>query len=243
MTMFEIGEGLRDTRLARGLELVDVAEATMIRARYLAALETERFELLPGDAYTRLFLSDYATFLGLDPQPFLDQLSARDEEDEPLPFVAPVPSRHRDGHGGLLALAIAATVAVAIGLVAWKKLSGAGSHRLPARPQAGLLAPAPVRRPHPAPTVQKPVGPHLVLTATRGPVWLLVRMGSTDGRALYENILQTGQTLAFGRRTLWIRVGAPRNLDLRLDGRPASLPPSSAPENVLVPARGSLKPA
>jgi Domain of unknown function (DUF4115) len=90
---------------------------------------------------------------------------------------------------------------------------------------------------------KKPAGPHLLLTAARGPVWLLVRIGSRDGKVLYENTLQTGRSLRFGRRSLWIRIGAPWNLQLRLDGRPAPLPPSSRPENVLVPGKGPLRPA
>jgi transposase len=36
---------------------------------------------------------------------------------------------------------------------------------------------SPVRRTHPARPPAKPARPHLVLTAARGPVWLLVRMG------------------------------------------------------------------
>src|SRR5207245_1940706 len=43
----EIGTRLREARIGRGLELVDLEAATKIRARYLAALEEEQFDALP----------------------------------------------------------------------------------------------------------------------------------------------------------------------------------------------------
>jgi cytoskeleton protein RodZ len=244
--MFQIGQSLHDARLAQGIDLADVEKATMIRTRYLTALETERFDLLPGDAYTRLFLREYAEFLGLDSTPFLDQLDADQEETEPLPFMPLPPPGRRVGRRRLIALAAAGAGVITISLVAWK-LGGGQNPGLP----VGHTAPRPVQAPppprvsHPRPRPHRtePAGPHLVLTAARGPVWLLVRLGSQDGKTLYESTLQTGGSLAFGRRTLWIRIGAPPNLDLRVDGRTAPFPPSSAPENVLVPVQGSLRPA
>lgn len=75
--MFALGSGLRDARLRRGLELEEVEEETRISRRYLRALEEERFELLPGDAYAKAFLRSYADFLGLDAKAFVDEYTAR----------------------------------------------------------------------------------------------------------------------------------------------------------------------
>ena len=48
--MFEIGNSLREARLRQGLDLARVEDDTKIRAKYLQALEDERFEVLPvGD--------------------------------------------------------------------------------------------------------------------------------------------------------------------------------------------------
>ena len=46
--MLEIGSSLREARGRQGLELAEVEAATLIRGRYLEALEHEQFELLPG---------------------------------------------------------------------------------------------------------------------------------------------------------------------------------------------------
>ena len=54
--MFEIGGSLREARLKRNLTPAEVQKAIRIRDRYLQALEEERWELLPGDAYVKGFL-------------------------------------------------------------------------------------------------------------------------------------------------------------------------------------------
>lgn len=249
--MFRIGQSLQDARIARGLELADVEQQTLIRRKYLGALEVERFDVLPGDAYARAFLREYAEFLGLDPQPFLDQLAVQQDEAEPVLTMPPpsLPTRRRGSVRSVVALAALAVAAAAVALLAWKVGDGS-SPRLPlAQPETGPVPkPAPtVGRQRPAERqaapVSKPAGPHLLLTAARGPVWLLVRVSSREGQTLYEDILAPGRSLRFGRRDLWIRIGAPPDLDIRIDGRRLRLPPSSRPQNVVVPAKGGLRPA
>lgn len=72
-----LGTSLADARVARGLELRDAERETRIRARYLAALEDEEFDLLPDDAWGLVFLRTYASFLGLDPIGYADEYRRR----------------------------------------------------------------------------------------------------------------------------------------------------------------------
>jgi cytoskeleton protein RodZ len=72
-----LGSSLATARLALGLELRDAERDTRIRARYLAALEEEDFDELPGDAYAAGFLRTYATYLGLDGDDYVDELRRR----------------------------------------------------------------------------------------------------------------------------------------------------------------------
>jgi cytoskeletal protein RodZ len=67
----DIGSELRETRLRRGLTLEQIETKTRIRRRYLEALEEERFDELPGEAYAKGFLRTYADHLGLDGAQFL----------------------------------------------------------------------------------------------------------------------------------------------------------------------------
>ena len=66
-----VGQSLREARVGRGIELSEAEQETKIRAKYLRAMEDERWELLPGEPYTRGFLVSYAEFLGLDPDPLV----------------------------------------------------------------------------------------------------------------------------------------------------------------------------
>jgi len=68
------GEGLRHTREAQGLSVSEVAHALKLNPRQIEALEAGRFDLLPGYAFTRGFLRNYARLLKMDPAPLLAQL-------------------------------------------------------------------------------------------------------------------------------------------------------------------------
>ena len=63
--------------MKRNLAPADVQKAIRIRDRYLQALEEERWELLPGDAYVKGFLRSYADFLGLDGNLYVDEYNSR----------------------------------------------------------------------------------------------------------------------------------------------------------------------
>ena len=95
--VFEIGNNLREARLRRRLDLVEAEQDTKIRSKYLAALETEDFDVLPGPVYTRGFLRTYARYLSLDPQMYIDEYNARfgrfEDEDEPVLGRSPVRGR------------------------------------------------------------------------------------------------------------------------------------------------------
>ncbi|MCB1886772.1 MAG: helix-turn-helix domain-containing protein [Rhodocyclaceae bacterium] len=65
-------------REARGLTVGDVAFSLKLNPRQVEALETDRFDLLPGRAFARGFLKNYARYLELDPQPLLDAIEQAD---------------------------------------------------------------------------------------------------------------------------------------------------------------------
>jgi cytoskeleton protein RodZ len=59
------GIWLRRQREAREISLRDIAERTKIGIRYLEALEEERFDILPAPVFTKGFLREYASYVGL----------------------------------------------------------------------------------------------------------------------------------------------------------------------------------
>lgn len=66
------GAQLRAAREMRELSIADVAYSLKLNPRQVDALEADRFDLLPGRAFARGFLKNYARFLELDPVPLLE---------------------------------------------------------------------------------------------------------------------------------------------------------------------------
>lgn len=77
-----IGAALRERREAMGVSLAEVESATRIRQKYLAALESDEWHLLPGEVVGRGFLRNYSGYLGLEPMDIIDQ--RRELTDESL---------------------------------------------------------------------------------------------------------------------------------------------------------------
>lgn len=77
--MSDIGGTLRNAREELNISLAEAEAATRIRARFLQALEENHFDSLPGEAAVRGFLRNYASYLGLDPLPLLEQLGGEVE--------------------------------------------------------------------------------------------------------------------------------------------------------------------
>lgn len=68
-----IGEILKERRLAKGIDLESISSDLKIRVSYLKALEEENFELFPADVYTIGYLRSYALYLGLEPEPLVEE--------------------------------------------------------------------------------------------------------------------------------------------------------------------------
>ncbi|WP_372631693.1 helix-turn-helix domain-containing protein [Cohnella sp.] len=69
--MSDLGALLRKAREQRGYTLDDIQEYTKIRKRYLEAIETGEYKVLPGSFYVRAFVKTYAETVGLDAEEVL----------------------------------------------------------------------------------------------------------------------------------------------------------------------------
>jgi transcriptional regulator with XRE-family HTH domain len=251
--MVLIGSSLREERRRRGLDLAEVEAATLIRARYLEALEQDRFDLLPLGSYRRTFLREYAEFLGLGGDTYLDEFDKRLATVDPEPPAPPRRSRVRIRRPpGELRLtrtaAAAAAIVVLIGLGIWQLGESGNSRSVQTTPpptQTNGLTRARTHHHHhhqPVSTARssrRTPPPTLTLTAIHGSCWLLVRIGSSAGRTVYEQSLQPGHTLHFGlRKQLWVRLGAPQNLTASIAGRAVTTTLRSPTGNLLATRSG-----
>jgi cytoskeletal protein RodZ len=228
--VFEIGNSLREARLRQGLEFPRIETETKIRGKYLRALEEEQFEVLPGDTYVKGFLRTYADYLGLDGQLYVDEYNSRFTTAEEITAAPSTPRRRRARpvESNLVVVALAGIVAVTVLVVVGLAGIGSGSpEQTPLVDTSPDQTTAQDTSTGPATTTgQQPAGParpakaRLVLTAVRGECWVQVRANGVNGRLLYEGTLEVGQTQRFMRyQRLWLELGAPANVDAKLNGR------------------------
>ena len=215
--MFEIGPSLREARLQKGVEIPDAERATKIRAKYLRALETESFEVLPGQAYIKSFLRSYADYLGLDGQLFVDEYTSRfwvDEEPGPVRTrrIRIREHHHRRAERRMVMLTVVGiAVVTALVIAAWN-YGGGGT--------------TPASIPNLTPAVQPHVQQNqavFVARAVTGASLLEVRKGGVTGDVLFQGTLEKGEKQRFVAKRLWLNVGTPENLVVTLGGRPATL--------------------
>jgi hypothetical protein len=138
-----------------------------------------------------------------------------------------------------------ALIAVALALLGARQLTTHRSGQSPKVRAFPAVPPPPPARvlprpPPPAPARPKSTAARLVLRAERGPCWVTAHVASREGRVLWEGTLAPGQTIRLTAKRLWLRIGAPWNIDARLAGKPLQLPHTVA--NLVVTRRG-LEPA
>jgi hypothetical protein len=239
-----IGPTLRKARNRRKVELSEVEAAIKIRVRYLQAIENEEWDALPGDAYARGFIRTYAYFLGLDGERLADDYRrtiapAGDERVpkrvEPVPAAAP---RERSpGRSRLLVPAVCLSLGAVVVAIALASDEGGGG---------GGNSPAPVPREAGQPSAQRGGGeevaakPGVTLRLLAdAEVWTCLL--DADSKALVDGeILAAGSEAGPFRSNgfeLALGNGSARIL---VDGKPASIPPSSSPVGYRIDGKGEL---
>ncbi|WP_265944037.1 helix-turn-helix domain-containing protein [Dechloromonas sp. A34] len=69
-----VGEQLAAARQARGLDVLDIAQALKLGPRQVEALENGDWQGLPGQTFVRGFVRNYARLVQIDPAPLMMQL-------------------------------------------------------------------------------------------------------------------------------------------------------------------------
>lgn len=229
-----VGQRLQMARQDAGHSLADVAKATRIPERHLAAIENGEFNRLPAPTYAVGFSRSYARMLGLDEHAIVEQVRAELAATQPSRPVrsdqlepgdpARVPSRRLAWFG------VAAIVLLLVGMVAFYRsyLSpGIGpapltaERRVAANQAAGgglSIAPA-GQAPNAAGPVANANG-QVVLTAQEDGVWAKFYDGA--GNRLQEKQMARGETFAVPRDVAGVQIwtGRPDAFAITIDGRP-----------------------
>jgi cytoskeleton protein RodZ len=187
-----IGTRLRQAREDRGIDLSQAARDTRIDRGDLEALETDSQLPPPHDGiYARIFLREYARYLGLNPRPLVDAYRAsHPHPDRPLlGGPAPVERRPSRWAGPVL---IILSAAVIIGLVVAGELRRSPEVQVP---------PATMAPPTPSPTLDvagetetTPNPDRLLVRVVNDVSWIQV---ARDGEVLLEGTQEPGWSQGF----------------------------------------------
>lgn len=69
----ELGNRLKEARVAKGFSLDDLQEITKIQKRYLVGIEEGNYSIMPGSFYVRAFIKQYSEAVGLNANEILNQ--------------------------------------------------------------------------------------------------------------------------------------------------------------------------
>ena len=83
--MEPIGQKFKDARKEKGLFIEQVTRETNISKNYIEAIESEKFEEFPGEAYLLGFLRSYALYLGLDHEEIINIYKNTKIQENPVP--------------------------------------------------------------------------------------------------------------------------------------------------------------
>lgn len=198
--MPEIGETLREARMRRRIDMAEVESATKIRAKYLRALESEEWELLPGPTFVKTFLRTYAEYLELDARLLVEEYKQRFERPAGMD-VTPLNLR-RQRRRRRVAPRIGPGLVVVLGIVALLGalylLGVSGDNGGEQEPPAVVETATPTPKPAAKRKKRAPAKPIRVSIVATGQVY--VCMEDARGRAIVDK-----ETLEAGQRTRTFR--------------------------------------
>jgi cytoskeletal protein RodZ len=246
MSSRTVGDMLAAERRRQGKSLADIAESTMIRLRMLQALEEGAFDTLPNPAYVKGYIQNYATQLGLSPEPFLEAYRHEAPRTPDVPSDAtalgdPILPKRDQAHaipGRLLVGVVAVVAFIAVVWIALSLAGGGDAEPDPLPPTVEDEAPVSEPATDATPGVSEPETPEPSAEPTQAarPFEMTVAVASgdaswfrvtVDGEKAYEGIIDGG-----GSRT-WtvgdlasVRIGRPSVVTITRDGEPVAIPSS-----------------
>lgn len=241
-----VGTTLMNLRRERGKSLADMEAGTKIMGRMLSALENERWEELPSPVYVKGYIQNYASVLGVDPKPLLEEY-AKDTvahtDRTPLrriPESTVVPHRldvHEIPRQAWIAIAVAVLV---VALVAWgvSALMSREEEPLPIPPET-TGTPTPTGTPEEGTSTSAlPEGAFLLAIeiAEGQSSWMQV---TVDSLIAYEGTLPSGESKQWTvSDEAVVRMGKPTAVTVSRDGQAIAVPEAEGIAEVTLAADG-----
>ena len=224
--MSNLGASFKKARESADLTLEKIAAETRISTRFLAAIESEDFHILPGGVFNRGFIRSYAERVGLNPEQALaayDRISITVEEPvEALRNVERASMRKSERSlypiaAGLLIILVIVFYVVTRNGSAESSLEPAAATVQPvAEPVVAATAPLPAVAPPPLAPVA-PVAPLMLDLDVKDLTWIRI---TTDGTVALRDNLPAGSRQRFtAQSSIDVMVGNAGGASVTINGR------------------------
>ncbi|WP_328874175.1 DUF4115 domain-containing protein [Streptomyces sp. NBC_00287] len=207
-----VGRALQQARIAAGLTVDDVSNATRVRLPIVHAIEADDFGPCGGDVYARGHIRTLAKAVGIDPAPLLAQYDA-DHGGRPAPTpAAPLFEAERirpERRGPNWTAAMVAAIVAVVGFVGFTAFKGddGGSASVAEGATPSTSKPATSK-----PKTEKPEDPKpdptdsaiaaapqdkvtVQVSAADGRSWISAK--DHNGRLLFDGLLKQGESKTF----------------------------------------------
>lgn len=231
-----VGQRFRERRETKGLTLEEVATLTKTRPVFLRALEEDDYRFLPDELYLLGFLSEYAIFLGLNPQEIAAQFKEQVRRRKERSFASAPPKVYTFSvRKALLPLTILLVLVpfIFIGLSLFqgsKEVPGVKSTPLESPAQGAPITPPAVEgqsatspsrvpsSPTEAATPPKAPSQHTITTKALELTWMRVVI---DGEEKHSILLKPGEVTRWtAKERFVITIGNAGGVEVELDGVP-----------------------
>ncbi len=163
--------------------------------------------------------------MGLDPDVIVGEYRSRGlrSSEPPEPFggssIIGPPRSHR---GRNTVLVVAMVCLLVLGVIYVLGLNDDGGQGTPATQPGplGIASPSASAEPSPTPSRTAPTAvPGELRISAVADAWAEVREESSTGKTLFSGTIKEGKTRVFVADVLWLRLGSPANVRLRVEGR------------------------
>ncbi len=213
----QIAKTLSERRLARHVTLQSVSQRLKIRVPLLEAMESGKWEDLPGDVYIRGFVLRYAQYLGIDGNKLIEPYLALARQN--IKSKTPSDENNLSESGQTAWLWITLVIIVSIILI--KFLKPSDKIGLVKEPEALKRVETVVTSTATVQEAQKPViEDHTVEVISPYQLWLKI----TTPKKVFEGFVPEGSTWTFkSEGQFQIKLGHTREVILKFDGRQVPL--------------------
>ncbi|MFN0088227.1 MAG: RodZ domain-containing protein [Blastocatellia bacterium] len=239
--MASLGQELKRAREERGITLHDIANSTHIGVRFLQAIESDNYDILPGGVFNRAFVRKFAKLVQYDEDQALklydEQLAAQGIEPNRTYQLGVDDFDNKGSSGnGLLFSILALVILAALAYAAYEyfrpvinepnsgesKTSQLATAVMPAAQAIPLPEatpePSPTASPEASPTLEVPAGALRVRVIATGECWIQVK---PDAAAPEQALLIAGDTrdFAVNDRIVFLTVGNTEGIRVTINDR------------------------